>query len=313
MPLALFLISLIVSGSLFVTTTRVSQDSRLQQNLLASTAAFYTAGSSAEVSWAQVTPETSPQLIEAFKSAYTDQGGQTPTDYIQQTLASGGPQATLELNLGIQANAKKNQLSLSKDSLIESFYQNSAEIFLFDVPPDQAVDFLQLEYCQTDDEFTCPDLIIDWMEIKSGFQFQQLQSLVDAPSNTDPISACEDFTDMKIKRCIVKSTSMLSGDLTSSTPFDSSFSQAIKLKTNFASVKHYLFRFRSIDRNPFSFRLSGSDSLGQTKPLPNTLFEIDEIGTAKSTFRRIRQQRMVSGGLQDGLEFVHYADEVKPK
>jgi hypothetical protein len=52
---------------------------------------------------------------------------------------------------------------------------------------------------------------------------------------------------------------------------------------------------------------------GKRTGLPTVFFEVDELGQTRNTFRRIREQQMVSGGLQDGLEFVHYSEIVENK
>jgi len=321
MPLAIFLISVIVSSSLYVSTARISQDSQVNQALVASTSAFYTASSSAEVTWTEVTPENSEEIVEVFQAQDTGTGIDQSQDYLPQVFSSFDENHdSLEFNKGIEAKSARTGLSMSDvSSFVDQHFQSSAEVFLYQVPPSKAIDSIQVDYCSKDAGGTCPDLIVEWFRLKSSFQFQKLDELVMKVPDLNPLESCMDLTEMGIERCVVRVSSSDSGSKLalkySSAGSDSLYKRSLNLTTQFTGGDHYLFRFRSEDKIPFHFEIYGKNgSMSQQKaPLPTAYKEVDEIGMARFSFRRIREQQQVSGGLQDGLEFVHFAEMVENK
>lgn len=302
MPLALFLISVLVSSSMYLSVQRVMQDSEVNQALVASTAAFYTASSSAEVTWSDVEPESSLKRLEAFRTvADSSEGG----------LSGLGEGAALELNQGIESQEAQRRLSAHEVAFVEEYYQSSAEIALFEVPADEIIDSLEVDYCARDSSDPCPEIIVEWFRLGQGFRFQDLQRLDDLPADTSPISPCVDIPETEMTRCVVRSSMGSRGDLSLSNTSDDDFLRSFELRTDFPAYD-YLVRFRSLDKKPFHFRAQGRKA-GVVTGLPSNALEIDETGVTRFSYRRIRQQQAVSGGLQDGLEFVHYSHEVANK
>lgn len=305
MPLALFLISVLVSSSMYLSVQRVMQDSEVNQALVASTAAFYTASSSAEVSWSDVSTGSALKRVEAFRAVANQPSSESG-------LAAFGEESSLELNQGIESDEAKRGLSASESSFVELYYQSSAEVFLYEVPADEVIDSLQVDYCAKDSPDLCPEIIVEWFRLGQGFRFQDLQELVDLPADTSPVNPCMDIPGTQMTRCVLRSSSGSRGDLELDDASDDvRFRRSFELRTDFPAYD-YLVRFRSLDKKPFYFHVQGRKA-GVVTGLPSNAFEVDEIGVTRFSYRRIRQQQAVSGGLQDGLEFVHYAHEVANK
>jgi hypothetical protein len=303
MPFILFLISVIVSSSFYLVLERVTQDSAVNQALLASTAAFYTANSSAEVSWTEVLPEDSFQRVSHF-----DDKARAKADAFELALEDGEVDS-LELNQGVRSTIVQRNKTLSTDPFAEDFYQSSGEVFLYKVPPDQVIDAVVVDYCF---EEPCPELIIEWFRLESNFRFHELEELKDLHSDPSPINPCLDNAMTRIRRCVVRSSSGSKDVLqVKNSSSDMNFLRSFELQTDFPSY-HYLIRFRTLDRTAVNFQMNGLKN-GKRTGLPTVFFEVDELGQTRNTFRRIREQQMVSGGLQDGLEFVHYAEIVEDK
>ena len=303
MPFILFLISIIVSSSFYLVLERVTQDSAVNQALLASTAAFYTANSSAEVSWTEVLPEDSFQRITHF-----DDKVRAKTDAFELALEDGEVDS-LELNQGVRSTIVQRNKTLSTDPFAEDFYQSSGEVFLYKVPPDEVIDAVLVEYCSKE---PCPELIIEWFRLEANFRFHDLEELKDLHSDPSPINPCLDNSMTRIRRCVVRSSSVSKDVLqVKNSSDDTNFLRSFELQTDFPSY-HYLIRFRTLDRTAVHFQMSGLKN-GKRTGLPTVFFEVDELGQTRNTFRRIREQQMVSGGLQDGLEFVHFAEMVGDK
>jgi|GEM_PF-3225091 len=304
MPFILFLISILVSSSFYLVLERVTQDSAVNQALLASTAAFYTANSSAELSWSEVVPEQSLKRVSVFHEV-----ARTSNEF--RLSSAEGDSSALEYNQGIESIVAQRKKSLKPDPLTDIFYQSSAEIFLYEVPPDEVIDEVLVDYCFSLDKI-CPELIIEWFRLDQDFRFHDLEELEDLHSETSPINPCLDNSMTKIRRCVVRDSSGPKDGLdieNSST--DHRFLKSFELQTDFPTY-HYLVRFRSLDRTAFHFRIGGLKN-GKRIGLPTAYFEVDELGQTRNTFRRIRQQQMVTGGLQDGLEFVHFSEIMEDK
>lgn len=300
MPIAIAVISLVVSSFLTFTVLSVTEENQLNQRLLASTASLYAANSSADVSWFLVKPQKSLETIFKFQQERND-ASDPPT-----------PKAALkkddiELNLGVAMQTQKTVLRIRPDQFIQRFFQSSAEVFLYDVREDKAVREVVMEYCLLGK--SCPELIIEWFAIGKEIQFQQLQVLKDLTSETAPLSDCFSFPGISVERCAIR-TSQPHPTLSISDGA-TGFQKKFWLTTRFEAL-HYLIRFRSVDRTAFDFAMYGKK--GETMvALPNTTFEVDETMAMQDAYRRVRQQKAVSGGLQDALEFAHFAENVANK
>lgn len=316
MPLALFLISVIVSGSMFVTLDRVSRDTVMNQALVESTAAFYTASSSAEVSWSKVTSEKSTERIETFDSASTDkvegvQGSQAYLAGVSMGTDDFGAVQNLEFNQGRVAGARFTGIKIAEQSFVDSYMQSSAEVFLYDVAPNRKVDFIQVDYCA--DGEGCPELIVDWFVFQDSFHFQKVDQVkLEKSKEKAKIDPC--LIELGIMRCEAVTHDMpTTGHLTAGSSSRTGFKKMISLKLDDSSA-HYLFRFVTHNKQDVSFKIVGKrDGSLNDFPLPTVNFQVEELGHAGNSFRRMRQQKMVSGGNQDGVEFVHFAENVAEK
>ncbi len=313
MPFAIFLVSLLISSSMYASSARVSQDSLVNQTLINSTAAFYTASSSAEVTWSSTKAEDSTKTIAEFTNFRTDQeGSPTTRDLFSDATSSDG--GSMVMNQAVDTDSISTQVKLDTKSFVEEHELNSAEVFLYKVPPDKAIDEIRLDYCHEDKDTSCPDLIVEWFRISdtASLSFLDLESLKDKSSDLNQYNTCLDISEMNAERCVVQTQQGSSSDLDVISNLDETmYQRRIVLNTLFPG-NHYLFRFRTRDKSPIHFRLMGVRG-GKEAPLPTAYFESDEVGQTQASFRRIRQQQAVSGGLQDGLEYVHYAHQLESK
>ncbi|MDP2691940.1 MAG: hypothetical protein U1C97_03620 [Candidatus Gracilibacteria bacterium] len=316
MPLAIFLITVIISGSLYGSIARVHQDSFVNQTLLASTAAFYTASSSAEVSWTEVNAENSLDVVAAFTGQSTDAEGESPEsqDYLPGLFVDldEDDQKSLELNMGIEAASIQTKVELNESSFVDRYFQSSAEVFLYEVPLDLVIDRIRVDFCLDKVDTSCT-LIVEWFRLdKDEFSFQDVESLADQDWDLSSLSACLEYSELGIKRCVLNSALGSRDQLNFVAPPEGSkYTQSMILSTSLSGY-HYLFRFRTMDHEQVHFAMYG-ESGGDRAALPTAFFEIDELGRSQNSFRRIRQQQVVSGGLQDGLEYAQYSETVQDK
>jgi len=288
MPFFLFLVSLLVSFSMFLTVHRVVQDAAFDQQLVASSAAFMLASSETQGRFSAL-------RAEGNVGAELDQGLGDQFVY----------------NQDVPVQFVQSSFSNIPDPFLEEFFQSSGEISLLNIPPEQAIDAVEVDYCGASDD-VCEDLIIEWFRIGQNFQFQQLEKVKDLESDTSPINPCFDIPMTDTQRCFRMSRKGSIGPLTiSSSSSDQRFTHSFRLQTDFPSYR-YLIRFRSEKRIPFLFNVTGIKA-GKRVPIPMAFVEADAIGEARSSLRRVREQRMVSAGLQDGLDFVHYSHSVANK
>lgn len=312
MPLALFLISVIVSGTMIIQVQGISQDSLVNQALVESTAAFYTAGSSAEVSWNVVKLADGASSVERL-GTFTAQKASTQGVSGVQVVSGSDTVTGLEFNKGRSAASGKSLLKNETLAFAEELRAASAEVF-FDAG---SLATMKMDYCLTSAP-SCPDLIVEWFEMPkgSGATYDQLSKYeLKSRKLSDLIQPCENVTNT-IKRCVTTTRpGRVKGNLTpQSSPLPGSpFRKAISL-VGLTSNKSYLVRFRVIGKSTeqISYQFYGFDGV-KNVALTNSYFEADEVGKAGASTRGIRQQQMVSGGLQSGLEFVHYTRELEIK
>ncbi len=234
----------------------------------------------------------------------------------------------MAMNQAVDTDSISTQVKLDTKSFVDQQNLSSAEIFLFEVPIDKAINDIQLDYCDkkkdTSDEGQCPELIIEWFKFRADGQtnFLSLDELKKSPSPKDPLSTCLKIESTNTERCVVMTSEGSTNDIDIKNSIsDDTYHRRVTLKTYLPGIQHpgyhYLFRFRTKDRKNVHFSIYGLRTTGggtkKKAPLPTAYFESDEVGKTQASFRRIRQQQAVSGGLQDGLEYVHYAHEVGGK
>jgi len=324
MPFALFLISVLVSSSMYLSTSRVAQDSLVNQQLVAGTAAFYVAESSAQVTWGELDTETSSELVQDFLDISTDSGVavKTAKDFVT------------EMNSGIEAKRVKAERNTSSSSHRNNFepqmmFDSGSEFFFYrvkDVPELSFTDF-SIDYCIEDQP--CPDyLVIEWYEFEQDFNFHDLlavqddlyddvihQNIISGTPGFDPCYDPPGAKNIKVTKCIahlITTLSIYDGEfgLSSGQAADNfSWLHNFRLSMSFPG-KHYLVRFKSEDGSDFYFQAYGLRNTSVLSnpspmyPLPNVFMEIDEMGNARGALKRIKEQMKSFGSIQSGLDYV---------
>jgi len=307
MPLAFFLISVILSLSIVLSFSNIAQDSRVNQQLQASTAAFYTAESSRRLAWSEAKTDIAAKGIDDFLAAVGgEKQAKSDKTFLEKTLPDG-----LTLNAGVESASRRTQLKAKEKPFNVKFFQPGAELFFFHLREEQDFDTFRIDYCRQDEE-QCPQLLADIFLVKTQIPgFDSLQDFIDHPDQ-------EQFD-------LLRDTMVVNGNIVERATTDTGLSYST-VDGGFADWKQrfslsgfqflqgysYLIRFRTLDRNPFHYQLSVIHA-GQQKEFPNIVFEVDEISRARAAFRRIREQHQFLGGLQPGLEYVFFAHEFYEK
>lgn len=309
MPFALFLISVIISTSFSLTFFKISQDQEINQALLQNTMSLYVGNAHAEIASSARKPGTSIALPEAV----ANREGEAPA-------ALADP---LALNQGIPASGTRRAITTKSDFVPQEYFDSGAEVFLADLKkfPADNIDFIRIEYCdRIIDQDACsspPELIVDWFELQSEFRFYDLAELSKIKFENIPLTDCLPQPELKLKRCVMRTSSITSDAVQiKNAEADSPYSKVLLFRTIFPSVSQYLFRFRTVAGIPIHFRMmgqKGASGVPKIVQLPTVFLESDETATVRSSFRRIRKQQLLSAGLQDALEFVHYGEEVMNK
>ncbi len=272
-------------------------DQQVGQTFFSTQAAFYAAESAADLARASGRPALGAELQKSLIK-------NSQKDFSKNPII-------LEANQGVTAKAVHTTASLDPSPQLATFHQSSGEIFLQALPPDKNMDAIRLECGLKASSQACPELLLEWFELKSGFVFADLKTLL-ASSRFQVISGCLDLP-IGIKRCVSTSSFITSSDLSvNSGGSDSNFNSIIRLATRFETGSDYLFHFRSLDAKAFDFRLSG-ERAGKAVPLPLLEEESSALGKSAQSFAQITDQHLVSGGLQDVLDFAHYAEEAGAK
>ncbi len=273
-------------------------DQQFDQAFFSSQSAFFAAESNADLGRALGRPAFGSELQRSLTK-------NTQRDFSKTSI-------DLEANQGVAAKAVHTTVSMDPALSLSFFHQTSGEIFLQALTPDKKIDALRLECGSKRASQPCPELLLEWFEVKSGFQFSDLKTLLKNPATIPIVSGCLELP-IGIKRCVSTSSLPTSSDLSVYPGASGSdFSTLIRLSTRFENASDILFRFRSLDAKPFDFRLTGEHS-GQSVPLPLLEEESSALGKSVQSFRQVSDQHLVSGGLQDTLDFAHYAEEAAAK
>jgi|CXWL01.1.fsa_nt_gi hypothetical protein len=307
MPLAFFLISVILSLSIVLSFSSIAQDSRLNQQVYASTAAFYTAESSQRLAWSEAKTDLAAKGVDDFLAAVGgEKQAKSDKSYLEKEIPEG-----LKLNVGIESASRRTQLKAKEKPFIVKFFQPGAELFFWHLREEQDFDTFRIDYCRHDEQL-CPQLMVDVFLIKTRTPgFNSLQDFLQN-SGTQPFD-------------MVRDTMVMNGSTVERATTDTGLSystvgggfaewkQRFSLSGfQFLQGSSYLIRFRTLDRAPFHYQLSVIHA-GQQKEFPNVVFEVDEISRARGAFRRLREQRQFLGGPQPGLEYVFFAHEFYDK
>lgn len=310
MPTALFLISVIISASFSLTFFRISQDQQINQALLQSTMSLYASNAHAEIAVSARKPGTSIALPKTI----ADREGEPPS-----SLAD-----PMTLNQGIPASAPRRAITTKSDFVPQEYFDSGAEVFLADLKkfPADNIDFIRIEYCdRIKDQAPCsspPELIVDWFELQSEFRFYDLAELSQVKFENVPLTDCLKPEGLNMRRCVIRTSNIAATNAVQlkNAEAESPYSKALLFRTIFPSVEQYLFRFRTVSGIPIHFRMmgqKGASGVPKIVQLPTAFLESDETATVRSSFRRIRRQQLLSAGLQNALEFVHYGEEVMNK
>lgn len=310
MPFALFLISVVLSASFSLTFFKISQDQEINQALLQSTMSLYAGNAHAEIAASARRPGTSIALPKTV----ANREGEMPAALTDE----------LSLNQGIPASATRRAITTKSDFVPQEYFDSGAEVFLADLKkfPADNIDYIRIEYCdRVKDQAACsspPELIIDWFELQSEFRFYDLAELSKVKFENVPLTDCLDQPDLKLKRCVIRTSNITATNSVQlkNAEADSPYSRVLLFRILFPSVDQYLFRFRTVAGIPIHFRMmgqKGASGVPKIVQLPTAFLESDETASVRSSFRRVRRQQLLSAGLQDALEFVHYGEEVMNK
>jgi len=316
MPIALFLISALVSVSMFVSASRIVQDSQVNQLLLASSRAVYASESSSQLAWHKVRPDRGAEVIGDFYentsaldgSDISNEGRVVDKRLLQESILSLSEADQIELQIGDRVKNVRSKLSAQADAFVKEYFETSIDFFFQDVTPYQQFEKFVIDFCDVD--ASCPSLIVEKFVItKSGsmIEFDTLEGLRDNPF-------LNPYQHSAIDREVLANVAGVDS------PYRNSLGQPVYQKRyvienlDFNNQnKDHLVRFRSQDGSYFRFQVQAQNSSGDLCEIPNTVFEVDDISSSDDSFRRVRQQRRFFGGLQPGLEYVYSADKMVDK
>lgn len=322
MPLALFLISSLVSVSMFVSSSRIVQDSQVNNLLLASSRALYASESSRQLAWNQMRPDRSSgkgvEVVRDFIDKSTALGAETTDGLIvnkrllHDEIKDISATEREKWDVGERVQSVRTLVQSQADAFVKEYYDSSIDFFFYDLQPGQYFSSFVVDYCSTDVS-SCSDLIIEWFEIQRvGFsvEFDSLEQLKDDPF-ADP------YQSSKIGRKVVNSADSVQRGQYANLNFSSSADPEYKKRFTLSSFvfvnNHYLVRFRSQDGKPFHFQVQVHNTTSKPMKIPNTIFEVDDVSSSDDSFRRVRQQKRFSSGLQPGLEYLMAVDRIIDK
>lgn len=208
----------------------------------------------------------------------------------------------LTLNQDVPSEADTPRLSFLEAGFQEIWHLPSFEILL-NGEALAPLTTVQVDFCLRRQLSHCPELIVEWFQFERGKPFLDLQTLTKDQSPFSLMNGCLSIPSLSLQRCVKKITGELSSD--------DRFLKSFRLPIDYPRYQ-YLIRFHSRNRSTFAFRVVGRGG-GREVSLPGLFSEIDQQANTKNAFRRIRNQRLISAGLQDGLQFVLSAEEMVSK
>jgi hypothetical protein len=294
MPFALFFVTVLISLSLVLSTMGLVKRANTSEASLAADAAVLASLSVVDQAWSDVAPDVSVDSVKQF------QDYNASTDF------------ELFLNQGVPVEISKTLLNSTQEESLLELFERSAEIFLFDVFPDEMLSGIALDICHVSDP--CPELILEWFRFDRNFRFQDLSQLNAASFDSNLSDQCVDLPAFGVQRCVVRSSGSFLPAALERLDADSEYLQRWRLRTSMASYD-YLVRAWVQSDDPVWIRLTGLESFpdGVQVPLPQQLYTAHSQASAVFSTVLLKETRRISAGLQDGLGFVHYADEVEDK
>jgi hypothetical protein len=294
MPLAIFFVTLLISVSLTLSTMGVVKRAQTSQASLAYDSAYLTSQSVLDQAWADAQPDESAQMISG----------------LDQTLFNSV--LDLTYNQGIESSLEDFvRSSVDRDPFIELF-ERSAEVSLRNVSPDEMSAGISIDVCRVSE--TCPEVILEWFRFDRHFRFQDL-SLLDKSSFDENLSdGCVDLPAVGVQRCVLRSSGRFFPSIIQRLDADDEYSQRWRFRTSMASYD-YILRVWIQSAEPVWIRFSGLDSFpdGAQLSLPQQVYQSTAVSKAEFSQVQSQESHRISAGLQDGLGFVHYADEVEGK
>lgn len=318
MPVALFIVTALISVSMFVSASRIVEEGQVNRLLLSSTSALYASESTRHLAWREMRADKGVEVVRDFLDASVERGAQVNEElvvdrsFLQDEIEGVGGAGSDDWEIGERVKSVRTQVQAQVDAFVKEFDQATGDFFFYDIQPGQYFTSFVIDYCGATAS-TCPDLIIEWFEIRRvglSLEFNKLDELKFA-SFTDPFEASG------IQRFVVNTADVFQrsqySNLSFSTSPEDDYKQRFSLSSFVFVQNHYLIRFRSQNAQEFNFQVQVFDSTNNPKKIPNTIFEVDDVGTSDLAFRRIRQQKRVLPGLQPGLEYLHAVDRIIDK
>ncbi len=294
MPLVLFFVTLLTSLTLVLSTFGVVKRAQVRQASLAQDAAFLASESSLGQAWSDIVPESAASSVSRLE------------EY------SAGLSLELAFNQGIPVLEESTLLEDFSDEKPLELFERSAEISLIDVDTGEAVSGVGIDLCK--DSEPCPELVLEWFRFDKYFRFQDL-SFLDASSFDDDLNdGCVDLPAVGVQRCVIHSSSLSFPSDLQRLDADSEYSQRWRLRSSLASYD-YIVRVWLQSADPVWMRFSGLENSPDADlvALPQQVYAAESKNSAVFSRAYSQESRRISAGLQDGLSFVHYADEIEDK
>lgn len=200
----------------------------------------------------------------------------------------------------LEQNASSRMMSIEPE-----FQRSSVELRLFDGNED--VQHLQFLLCHQH----CPEVFIEWFQFEKGFSLQKLSEMENIEFDKDLEDGCVDLDGLGIKRCFADSSSSFLPEGLGTFPAVDPFLKSYRLRLDFNKY-HYVVRLRTQDRSLISMRADMVTDEG-FMPIFGSFMSSEHSVRYGDVLHHAIEQKQWYGGLQPGLEFVHFAKELYTK
>jgi len=182
------------------------------------------------------------------------------------------------------------------------WYGRSGSWDLLDLELDQVVDEVEVRYCEAGD--VCPEVVVEWFRVGAGYRFQRLEELEQNDFEVEALTPCLDIPRTRVRRCVRLRDQGDAGPLRFT-------ENGFRLQVDYPAYGH-LLRFWNVSGEEIRYEARAYRG-GELVPLPNFVVEEDVQASSGAVQRRLRKQERLTGGLQPGLNYVHYSQTVENK
>lgn len=216
-------------------------------------------------------------------------------------LSMDGEGPTL-VNQDVEVEVELRDVHFDRNAFQRIWYGRSGSWDLLDLELDQVVDEVEVLYCQAGD--VCPEVVVEWFRVENGYRFQRLEELEQRDFEVESMTPCLDIPRTGVRRCVRLRDQGDAGPLRFT---ESGF----RLQVNYPTYG-YLLRFWSVSGEEMKYEARAYRG-GEGVPLPSFVVEEDVQASTGAVERRLRVQERLTGGLQPGLNYVHYSQSVDNK